>query len=675
MGFLSNLFERRAHPAADIDWAGYFGLKLNTAAGMTVTNQGSLQQSAVFACVRVLSEDVAKLPLILYRRRSDGGKDRATDHPLYPILHDLPNPEMSSIELRETLMGHVGSWGNGYAEIQFNGAGNVMALWPLRPDRMKVARKNGRIVYVYEMPPGTTNLPYVQLPFERVMHIKGLGYDGMVGYDPVSLARQTIGLALGTEEFGARFFGNGATTGTVYEHPGKLSDDAYNRLVRSIEKRHQGLEHSHRIAILEEGMKANQVGIPPENAQFLETRKFQVAEIARWYRMPLHKIAHLENATFSNIEHQSLEYVVDTLQPWLVRWEQAGYRDLLTPRERTMYFLEHLVAALLRGDIQSRYEAYAQGRQNGWLSANDIRRLENMNPVDGGDVYLVPLNMIPADQVGGMSANEGQQREAPFSAELRSTQDAEKRARETRARNLARGRLRLANSFRRVIREATGRVIRREIADTRRAINKFLGQRSVEDFSLWLQEFYEEHKGFWKRQLLPVLLAYADQVGVSVADELGGDAYGSEDIRAFIDQYVQALADREAGSSHLQLQALLDEALQAGEEPEGALGQRLDEWEEKRVGKVTEHESRNALNAFALAFYTLSGVTELVWRAIGDSCPYCLELDGRVVGIQQTFLNKGEDFQPEGADRPINKRHDVRHAPLHGGCDCQVMAA
>lgn len=660
MGILSQAFETRTHPAQNIDWHDWWGIK-PTAAGVHVNHKNSLEQSTVFACVRVLSETVAGLPFVLYRRR-DRGKERATDHPLFPILRYLPNTEMTAFELKETLMGHVATWGNAYAEIEFNNGGRVRGLWPLRPDKMKVVRRDGLLWYIYTLPNGTP----VELPFQRIMHIRGLGFDGVVGYDPISMARQAIALAMATEEFGSRFFSNGAEMGMTLSHPGLLSKEAGDRLVKSVEKRHQGLSNAHRIMVLEEGLKAEKIGIPPENAQFLETRKFQVPEIARFYRMPLHKINYLEQATFSNIEHQSIEFVTDTIDPWCIRWEQAVYRDLLTPSERQQYFAEYLVDALLRGDTESRYQAYAVGRQNGWLSANDIRERENMNPVEGGDVYLVPLNMIPANEVGG---GTGQR-----SAGDQETRSLNIEERSTRIQNLIIARRRLRSSYERLIHEAADRVVRREVADVRRALGKYLGKRDEFQFATWLKEFYEEHKAFWQRQILPVLLSYADQVGVSVADELGGDAKSAEDIRDFIDQYAQALATRQAGSSHLQLQAILDEKLQDGEDPEPALRERLDEWEEKRANKITRAEVVGALSAFSVAFYVLVGVRRKVWVSLGDSCPYCVALNGRVVEIEKFFIEKDTDFQPEGAERPISIRYSVGHAPAHGGCDCMIMA-
>ncbi len=360
--------------------------------GITITEQTALRSAAVYACVRVLAESVASLPLITYQR-TPIGKQRAVNHALYPLLHDMPNSEMTSFEFREAMMGHVLLWGNAYAEIELNNRGDVMALWPLRPDRMQVARNAaGDLVYRYQMPDNS----YTVFPQSLIFHLRGLSSNGIVGYSPIQMARNAIGLSLATEEFGSRFFSNGARPGAVLQHPGNLGDKAYERLKTSWSEQHQGLSNAQRVAILEEGMKIESIGVPPNDAQFLETRKFQLEEIARIFRVPLHKVGDLEHATFSNIEQQELGFVVDSLRSWLVRIEQAITRDLIGPLERRSIFVEFLIDGMLRGDQQSRYTAYATGRQWGWLSVNDIRRLENMNEIEEGDVYLEPLNMKEA---------------------------------------------------------------------------------------------------------------------------------------------------------------------------------------------------------------------------------------------------------------------------------------
>lgn len=376
-----------------------------THAGVRVNETTAMQSAAVYACVRILAETIASLPFPVYERISTRGKARAPDHPLYSVLHDAANDEMTSFTLRETLMGHLSTWGNAYAEIERDNAGRIRALWPLRPDKTKPERNavTKKLQYRTLLPDGTQAI----LPFDRVLHIPGLGYDGLVGYSPIAIARQAIGLSLATEEFGSRFFGEGAHPGGIIEYPGTLSDTAYERYKKDVQEKYGGLGKSHRLMVLEQGLKYTQVGIPPEDAQFLETRKFQLNEIARIFRVPPHMIGDLERATFSNVEQQSIDFVVHTIRPWLVRWEQSIKLKLFSVAEQRRFFAEFVVDGLLRGDIKSRYEAYAVGRQNGWLSANDIREMENLNAIDGGDIYLVNGNMIPADQAGQGGGGNG----------------------------------------------------------------------------------------------------------------------------------------------------------------------------------------------------------------------------------------------------------------------------
>jgi HK97 family phage portal protein len=356
--------------------------------GKSVTEATALATVAVYACVRILSETLASLPLILYRRLPRG-KERATDHPLYSILHDSPNPEMSAFNFKEALMAHLVTWGNNYAEIEWEDRLTVKGLWPLRPDRIQAVRENENIVYKYNSPTGM-----VSLPSYRVLHIPGLSFDGLVGYAPITLAREAIGLSLATEEFGARFFGNGSAPGGALKHPKTMSKEAKENLRKAWNEQHSGLENQHKVAILEEGLDWVKIGIPPNDAQFLETRKFQKNEIASFFHIPPHMIGDLERATFSNIEEQALEFVVYTMRPWLVRWEQAINQKLLNPNERKEYFVEFLVDALLRGNFESRTRGYWQAIQGGWMSPNEVRDLENRNPREGGDEYLQPVNMV-----------------------------------------------------------------------------------------------------------------------------------------------------------------------------------------------------------------------------------------------------------------------------------------
>ena len=405
MSIFSGLFHSRDKPKNQTVGSAYTFFMGGSSSGKAVTERSAMQMTAVYSCVRILSEAVAGLPLHFYRYTEDGGKEKAIDHPLYNLLHDEPNPEMTSFIFRETLMTHLLLWGNAYAQIIRNGKNEVIALYPLMPNKMEVSRdKSGQLYYTYVTQPEeahTMKGTVFYLRPSEVLHIPGLGFDGLVGYSPIAMAKNAIGMAVACEEYGAKFFANGAAPGGVLEHPGTIKDP--QRVRESWQSTFGGSGNSNKVAVLEEGMKYTPIGISPEQAQFLETRKFQINEIARIFRVPPHMVGDLEKSSFSNIEQQSLEFVKYTLDPWIVRWEQSIRRALLTPEEKKKYFVKFNLEGLLRGDYQSRMNGYAIGRQNGWMSANDIRELENQDRIpaeEGGDLYLVNGNMMPLKDAG-----------------------------------------------------------------------------------------------------------------------------------------------------------------------------------------------------------------------------------------------------------------------------------
>lgn len=405
MSILSGLFRSRDKPTDSTTGSAYRFLFGGSTSGKMVTERSSMQMTAVYSCVRILAEAVAGLPLQFYRYTEDGSKEKATDHPLYFLLHDEPNPEMTSFVFRETLMTHLLLWGNAYAQIIRNGKGEVVALYPLMPNRMTVDRDDkGHLYYEYQTSSDeakTTKGGTVRLKPTDILHVPGLGFDGLVGYSPIAMAKNAIGMAIACEEYGAKFFANGATPGGILEYPGAVKDP--ERVRESWNKGFGGSSNANKVAILEEGMKYTPISISPEQAQFLETRKFQINEIARIFRVPPHMVGDLEKSSFSNIEQQSLEFVKYTLDPWVSRWEQAMMRSLLSQEEKTQYFVKFNVDGLLRGDYQSRMNGYSIGRQNGWMSANDIRELENLDRIpaeQGGDLYLINGNMTKLADAG-----------------------------------------------------------------------------------------------------------------------------------------------------------------------------------------------------------------------------------------------------------------------------------
>ena len=408
MNIFALLFHSRDKPKNSTAGSAYRFYMGGSTAGKNVTERSAMQMTAVYSCVRVLSEAVASLPLHVYKYRSDGGKEKAIDHTLYRLLHDEPNPEMTSFVFRETLMTHLLPWGNAYAQVIRNGKGEVIALYPLMPNRMQVNRnEKGQLYYQYttssDDAPTMEGSAVVLMP-EDVLHIPGLGFDGLVGYSPIAMAKNAIGLAIATEEYGAKFFANGAAPSGVLEHPGTIKDP--QRVRDAWMSQFGGSHNSGKVAVLEEGMKYTPISISPEQAQFLETRKFQINEIARIFRVPPHMVGDLEKSSFSNIEQQSLEFVKYTLDPWVIRWEQSLQRTLLSSEDKKEYFFKFNLEGLLRGDYASRMSGYATARQNGWMSANDIRELENLDRIPaelGGDLYLINGNMLPLENAGAFA--------------------------------------------------------------------------------------------------------------------------------------------------------------------------------------------------------------------------------------------------------------------------------
>jgi HK97 family phage portal protein len=388
------LFNRaRDKPQKNAPGAGFWFPFGPTASGKAVNERTAMTVTAVYACVRVLSEAIAGLPLHVFQHIGGGGKAHIPRHSLYFLLHDAPNPDMTSFVFRETLMAHLLLWGNAYAQIIRNGKGQVLALYPLLPNHMAVSRSaGGDLVYKYLCENGGE----ATLTRDQVLHIPGLGFDGLVGYSPIALARNAVGLALSAEEFGSTFFSNGANPGGILEHPGVVKN---HDLLRESWRAQFGGANSHSIGVLEEGMKFHTISIPPEQAQFLETRKFQIEEIARIFRVPLHMLGDLDHATFSNVEHLSLDFVKFSLEPWVARWEQSLMQALLLPQERAELFIKFNLDGLMRGDYESRMRGYATGIQNGFLSPDDVRGLEDLNPMGGWmSKYFFNGNMVP---VGG----------------------------------------------------------------------------------------------------------------------------------------------------------------------------------------------------------------------------------------------------------------------------------
>lgn len=600
-------------------------------AGVTLTHQNVLAITSYYSAVTLISQTVGQLPFILYKRMAPRGKERAFDHQLYSILHDEPNPYMTAKTFRETLQGHLLTWGNAFAEIEWDmsGAPVVAGLWPLLPNRMTLEWENRHLLYKYQVPSGET----VPLDPKQVFHIPGFGFDGLIGYDPLTLFRESLGLTKACEEFGARFFGQGASMSGALSRPvgaPKLSEEAVKNLRESFSKMHSGLSNTHRVAILQEGTTYQSIGVPPENAQFLETRKFQRGEVASLFHMPPHMIGDLEHATFTNIEHQGIEFVTYTMGPWFKAWESEVHRKLLAPTEKRRLFAEFLVDGLLRGDTQARYQAYSVGRQWGWLSANDVREKENLNPIEGGDTYMVPLNMMSA------SASLDVVAPAEKALQLKAVDPAKRRAAVLRATLTARH----TETFL----AAAKKVVAHEIRSVKKGASQHLSTKDSLTFTAWLDEFYGEgFKAYIIKTMSPGMKALAEAIFPLASDEVSGGKIAPED-EARLKAYIEGFARRYIEVHHRQA----TEAIKADDPLEG-LTTALTAWDEVAAQKVATAETVGLANDVAVWAFAAAGVMTYTWVAIGsDTCPICQEMDGQ--------------------------RVKTLHPPLHDGCVCQLSA-
>lgn len=370
--------------------------------GETVTEHTALTYSAVYNAISLISGTIGALPLHLMQRKGDK-KRIADDRKLYRVMHDQWNPYMTAMAGREAMTAHVLAWGNGYAEKVFDGYGDVVQLWPITPDRVTPKMENGEFVYRVTMPTGAP----VTLSREKVFHIPGLGFDGFTGYSVISMARKSIGLSMALETFGSLYFGKGTHPSAVVTHPGTLKDP--QAVLTALNTVYGGLGNSNGLMLMQDGMTIQKIGIPPEDSQFLESRQHQIPEVARWFNIQPHKLKDLTKSSFSNIEQEQISFVVDCILPWLVRFEQNYQMQLLSPSDRNLsgygrLYFKHSVEGLMRGDATSRAKLYQTLWGIGALSSNDVRALEDMDPIPGGDKYFVPLNMISLENAGNPPA-------------------------------------------------------------------------------------------------------------------------------------------------------------------------------------------------------------------------------------------------------------------------------
>jgi len=631
----------------------------NTATGIKVSEKTALKYLTVFSCITLIAGDIARLPLNLYRKRKDGGKDLVTDHKLYDLLHNAPNPDTTSFNFRETLQGHLLLWGNAYSFIERDKTNKVKSLWQIAdPSQIDVDRIGGQLVYKYKV-----DGKEVTRRRDQMFHVPGYGFNGLVGMSMISYAREAIGLGLATEEFGGKFFGAGTHLSGVYEMDGYLGKNA-DAFKKGLKEGFSGLGKSHQVMIAEGGAKYKPLTLPLNDSQFLETRDHQKIEICGMYHVPPHKIAiHGQNSNYNNLEQENASYVDSCLMHWIVRWESAISLQLLSEAERRsgLYF-EFMVQGLLRGDSQARAEYYNKIFQVGGITPNQIRAKENMNPVDGGDESFVMLNMVPLSQAKDMQLPDDGPEKTPIPEKKALFVDffGEKRAKKMSDAKSIQIRDRIQKQYAPLILDAATTIVNRESKAIKKKVeSQTRSKEVVEDF---LDDFYKEFPKYINQKMGPVLRSFMGAIADATNSEIQVDGIN---IDSEMQKYIEIYTERHISSSRGQMIALLEGSLDG-------LVTRADEWTEKRPEKIKTDEGVRA-SSFAFQAVAFGAGLSTVWRIRGpQTCPFCKELNGKRVISGQSFVKDGQELNPDGAENPMRINGTKAHAPLHRGCDCYL---
>lgn len=563
----SNFRSFRSHPRNPDYWLRRFFGGIESEAGIQVSEETAMSYSAVYACVRIIAETIASLPLNIYKRLPSGGKQKDTNHYLYWLLHNQPNKDMTSFIWREVAMTHVLLWGNHYSLLERDGMGKIYSIYPMIPWNMHVEMvvnpETGKKTKIYDY---YSDNGIVRLQPYDVLHIAGLSFDGLVGKTPLGWYREQIGLGLAMQTYNSKFFRNGMHAGGIFTTPQVLKDETYQRLKNELKDKYAGLGKAHGIMLLEQDLKFNQISVNPDDAQLLESRKFQVEEIARIFRVPLHLLQNIDRATFSNIENQGINFVTHTIRPWLVRNEQAYNMQLLTEGEKRTYFIEHIVDGLLRGDTESRYKSYNIARMGGWMNADEIRELENMNPMEDGQgkIYLAPLNMIPLNQLVGSLTRE---------IDTENIEKTSKIAIENRDLVTER----LEKAYKPLFFNALIRILKREKTDILKIISKEYDEKDEKI----LENYYKKHSEFVNLQIKQAIYAFAEA--------LGADKAKTEDISVFSEYYGENFTKLYVESHLDELKGMKTEDLEA----------KFDNWLENIPEKVSSREVKLISKTFS----------------------------------------------------------------------------
>ena len=674
-----------SHPSAQSSWLS----PPDTFAGVNVTPDNALGVAAVFAAVRVGSESTAVLSLDLFRRLDSGGKDKERGHAASWLMREEPNEDTSPYILRELMQGHLETWGNAFAEIEFSGSGEPTRLVQRSPAKVLRSTRKGRaLVYEVQQESG----PDRDVRADRMLHIPAFGGSGLWGLSPVETLRETVGRNMAHGRHRSAAFGNALHMEGVVKSPLPMKPEGKEEVVAALERMHKGPANSFRTAVFDEGMSWQQIGFANDAQQMIETGLYELSDVARAWRIPPHLLMELSHATFTNIEHQGLEFVQHSLMPRCQRWVGELNRKLLTETERRAgLFFEFNLDTLLRGDFETRQNGFTSAVGSGRMTPNEARAMDNLNPLEGGDTTYVPLNWRDVNEPAPTPSSVTERSLLDGTTEVRTefvpltgtgVYDPPIRGRfvpvfEGRAtvRDLpavqqrsAESRWRLRDIFEGLLVTASTRIVTAEVRAIRKELAK-IPSGGLGAFRLWLEVFLERHAVFATDVAAPVLLAMFEAMSAESLEEVGGDVDDfRSDLEVFHQEYSEAFGRRTSSISNAQI----DKTIREADNAEEALEAMLDGWTETKAAKMGLATATDGMGAVSLAAYTFAGVSTLRWIWQGGDCKICPNMHGKVVAIGERFVDKGEKVGDPDEITPLQVKQVRRYPGLHGGCKCAV---
>ena len=537
-----------------------------TASGVEVSHEEALGITALWNGIHLIANALAMVPLRLYRRKSGGGNAEAREDNRFRVVNRRPNSWQTAFGWRQMSQGHLLLRGNAYAQKVYRANGILDSLVPLHPNRIQLEVEDGEIFYPYQRYDGTPRT----FRADEVLHVRGLSTNGLLGYCPVTVLRESLGSIIATERYTGRFFKNNAQPSGVVKAPTPIDDKKYKRLKEEWAATHGG-EGQSGTAFLDSGMEFQAIGFSAEDSQLINSRTFNVQEAARILNIPPHKLKEMSRSTFSNIEHQSIEWVVDTIQPWAENWEQQLDADLLSEREQATLFFKFDLKALLRGDSQQR-AAYMQARFNmGSLSPNEIRELDDEDPIEGGDRYYLQQNLMPTDKVDDILENK----QTPVAALPAAV-----------AVNPSDGQQRPVRAFVPVLRDVASRILNREIIAAKRAAGRAAKNHDWDPFRVWIAEYYKEEAGLTAQKFIPIATSMAQAFGCA-----------HQSVDEMIREYAVIAAHALVEDSTMALLEVL--RVTPAQEVEGAILAMLESWRWTRPDLIAEREVARATAMFS----------------------------------------------------------------------------